>query len=265
VHIELTGGLGNQVFQLAAIHQWSKQNMTNPSCSFVSSGRTIRLFDSAELAEMLGFRIKSRRPLICRTKYHEKSFHYEKEFFNRKNISLATGFFQSWMYHDQVLADLKQSIDVLGRQCGCGLKEYDIENSIHIRRGDYRTDSKARDHHGLLSFEYFADAIHSSYLTGEIFHIFSDETEVAISEMNQILPDVQFTQGNCPFENVVCDLFRMSKTKKTLIISNSSFSWWSGRLSDAAVLTPNPWFNQARTSTPDLIPPSWRILESKFE
>ena len=56
----------------------------------------------------------------------------------------------------------------------------------------------------------------------------------------------------------------MSKAK-SIAISNSTFSWWAAKLSapDSNVYAPAKWF-QNRPDPTDLIPESWRKVESDW-
>ena len=129
--------------------------------------------------------------------------------------------------------------------------------AIHIRRGDYLKNPKARCFHGILGEDYYKKSI--SYVKKTVknpfFFIFSDEVELVkktfffFNKKNFIFIDTKST---------INDLHLMSNCKH-FIIANSTFSWWGAWLSKnkhKIILAPKKWV-RAKISTPDIIPESW--------
>ena len=111
--------------------------------------------------------------------------------------------------------------------------------AVHVRRGDY---GEAWRGHGMLSREWYLD----NWPTGRVL-VFSDEP----------LWCAQNLPGEVVHFDEVTDFFLMSLCRE-LVISNSSFAWWSAFLSDADVTYPDPWF----VSTPvgNMSVPGWTAV-----
>ena len=130
---------------------------------------------------------------------------------------------------------------------------------LHLRRGDYI----GHPTFGLLSNDYFKEILLSIGGSGRPVIIFSDSKVV----VGDLLPDHMLNMCQvCP-ENFSASeiLFLMSRCS-TLILSNSSLSWWAGFIAQARgsnVVSPNPWFKLEIQST-NFHVPSWKLSKSKF-
>jgi hypothetical protein len=110
--------------------------------------------------------------------------------------------------------------------------------SIHIRQGDFRVLKAGEDFASLglvrTPSSYFVRLIHllrrqsASKLP---ITIFSDGYTHELKDILN-LPDIQFVQGNA----AIVDMLLMSQSKLLIFSAGSTFSYWSGFLSDAAIL-----------------------------
>lgn len=116
--------------------------------------------------------------------------------------------------------------------------------SLHIRRGDYVTNKHAAKFHGVLSLDYYNDAMNyvDNQLGEQLFVIFSDDIEWAQKAFS--------TRKNCYVVNnqgydfSAIDMYLMSLCKNN-IIANSTYSWWGAWLNkyeDKLVISPKQWF-----------------------
>ena len=129
--------------------------------------------------------------------------------------------------------------------------------AIHIRRGDYFNNSKARNYHGILGEDYYKKSI--TYVKKKVkspnFFIFSDDIEL----VKKTLPC--FNNKKFIFidtKSSINDLYLMCNCRH-FIIANSTFGWWGAWLSKnkhKIVCAPKRWV-RARISTPDIIPENW--------
>lgn len=130
--------------------------------------------------------------------------------------------------------------------------------AVHLRRGDY-AEQDNRNHHGLLSIDYFNRAI-SQIQVGSKINLYSDSP----------IPADWFGELSKRF--YLEDLSNLG-TKETLrsivgcnqiIISNSTFSWWGGFLSNAElVISPSVW--SPRKETPNsLIFQNMQLVSNEF-
>lgn len=125
---------------------------------------------------------------------------------------------------------------------------------IHVRRGDYLKPQNIAAH-GLLPLEYYstAMAIVRRQIPDLHFYAFSDDPEWCLNN----LPDATVL----PTPNADVDLYLMRHCQHG-IIANSSFSWWAAWLgpdSTGMVIAPSKWFGPANQhfDTKDLLPIRW--------
>jgi hypothetical protein len=130
--------------------------------------------------------------------------------------------------------------------------------SIHIRRGDFSKKAETNLYHGILSSDYYKQAIEiiSSKINSPKFYIFSDDINWA--KENLIVPEAVYASGQISKTHFE-DLYLMSQCHHN-IIANSSFSWWGAWLNDnpeKIVIAPKNWFNKGPKDTQDIIPGDW--------
>lgn len=269
------GRLANQMFKYAALKGISK-NMgydycIPPSYPFIEKNKYLykasvkylfkknkhnhKLFTPFK---MLDLNKKNIHYLNSNETIKEKSFEFDYELFNGcpDNINLW-GYFQSERYFSnaktEILADFTFKEEILNKASKL-VSKFDNPTSIHIRRGDYVTNTN----HSTLGLDYYENAI-DCFDKNQVFLIFTDDIEWV---SNQSL----FTKKNMflvsrIFNNYFLDLCAMSLCNNH-IIANSSFSWWGAWLSNQKlVISPNDWFKNSKTysnyNTKDLIPSEW--------
>jgi hypothetical protein len=183
----------------------------------------------------------------------------------RSPISLV-GYFQTYKY----LADISSSskIEITLRYPSEWFKatsrEIDQAGStvgIHLRRGDYAAYKSTL---GMLADEYFIQVLSTIALNEKVdkVFIFSDSLDAA-ELLNQ-----KISSFNCevvvPPESVSPAESLMLISRCTFkIISNSTFSWWSGYLSynPSTIFAPIPWYlNHVEPEA--LVPDEWRRVQS---
>jgi hypothetical protein len=136
---------------------------------------------------------------------------------------------------------------------------------MHIRRGDYLSNSKAAKYHGALSLEYFRKAYFLAFEKSSIEStvIFTDDGDFVNTNLNFISNLIVVSEADDLSAPEILDLMRYGEV---LIMSNSSLSWWAGFLSDVdsrLILAPDPWFRSA--SMPEMYLDDWYRLDAKFE
>lgn len=130
--------------------------------------------------------------------------------------------------------------------------------SLHVRRGDYVTNSKNR-FIGTCSLGYYQKAIEliRNKVQKPVFFIFSDDIGW-VKENLRVDNDAVLVTHNigCESYNDMC-LMSMCKHH---IIANSSFSWWGAWLNknpNKIVIAPEKWFATNTLDTSDLLPSAW--------
>jgi hypothetical protein len=177
------------------------------------------------------------------------------------------GYFQSYKYFE-IFSDHEERIQLRDPSAWYLEMEKRISGqqftSIHIRRGDYLNH---RETYGLLSANYYQNAIHSLSQMGKLYqlHVFSDDVQTARDVLKSVVPDdtiwIDPPSGSSAVESLVLMSFASSN-----IIANSTYSWWGAALNrqNNVVIAPKKWFR----SMPDpqfLYPPEWHLIESAWE
>lgn len=271
--MSIVGGLGNQLFQYATAYSISKKlnyklvidvssyekydihplRLDNLSCE-------AEFFYKKNIFEKIIYspRLNKINPFI----YTENCLSYNKAVFNVRDNTRLYGFFQSEKYfkcyRDDLLKQFKPDSDTL-RKYDKLIKSIkrDSSLSIHIRRGDYVTNSSALKVHGLCNHDYFNSAV--SYINGikniKYIYIFSDDI-VWCKENISFDGEIKFMEEKNPPE---IDMYLMSLCENN-IISNSTFSWWGAWLnknSNKVVIAPKDWFKTSNLNSIDIIPNDW--------
>lgn len=285
---DIIGGLGNQMFQYAAGRALSirtSQTLTLDTNSFkrypLHNGFELqRVFNvpaqvasRSDIAKVigwlpatgveLGLSSKYWRPIAGTSFVGEPSFSYWRGIIGLADSCYLSGYWQSEKYFmeyaDQIRKDFSFN-DALteDNQKIYGAISKSCSVSCHIRRGDYVTNLKANQIHGVCSLEYYEKAIKfmQSNLIEPIFYIFSDDQE-------WVRKNLTFPKGSIFVDgNYGCygfqDMQLMSLCQHH-IIANSSFSWWGAWLNPSEskiVIAPRRWFS-ADIDDGDLIPAKW--------
>jgi hypothetical protein len=184
------------------------------------------------------------------------------------SVAHLEGFFQSYRYVEPVVDELRLSILPKKRSRWFENFAQQIEESpnavgLHVRRGDYRHAGNAS--FGLLSFDFFQNAlerIQDSQLVDKVF-IFSDDTEFVKREFLGLSSTGRIVHVDSESSPSSIESLVLMSQLKSLVISNSSYSWWAAALSSAnsRIIAPDKWFRGA----PDpeaLLFPSWQRQQS---
>lgn len=287
--VKIWGGLGNQMFQYATARALAIENNADllvDTSTFlkntvhetprnyrlnVFSNIGLKIADPQMISEIvpvfkIGFLNKVYKIInknIRLNKKHklEKGLIYSKIKMDTEVLYLD-GYWQSekyflaksdFIFNDFDLNDLRENqllkpiIDKIDSK---------ISISIHVRRGDYVTNSQANAYHGTCDLNYYARAI--AKIVGLLseqdvfFFIFSDDVVWCKENLN-----IPYDHTYVITKEDYHDLYLMSICKHN-IIANSSFSWWGAWLNsnnNKKVIVPEKWF--AQNVETDLIPEKW--------
>ncbi|MFN8345856.1 MAG: alpha-1,2-fucosyltransferase [Spirosomataceae bacterium] len=280
--VKLSGGLGNQLFQYAlgrhlAIlnrtelkldasqlekpHQWPYRTFGlgefNIAATKATKSEIKQLIGQRNLFRRLGELWGNRSSAYIK----EPHFHFYESVLSRKDNLYLDGYWQSEKYFLPVadllrndltlklpLSDRGQLIDKSIAQC--------TSVSVHVRRGDYLTRSKANRYLRPCGLEYYHKAVDylSQKLENPVFFVFSDDPVWAKEHLVFPFP-THHVQANAAHEDLV-----LMASCRHHIIANSTFSWWGAWLNpdpDKIVIAPQKWFSAERLDTCDLLPVSW--------
>lgn len=289
VIVQITGGLGNQLFQYAAARRLSILHRTTLKLDITSfedydwhaySLKPFRIQETlATPQEIQRVKGTSRKGLVSslnrRLNPYYRSPIFGESFFRPydptiletpKNIYLA-GFWQSEKY----FADIQ---DVIRREFTI---KYEVDSrsqaiakmiastqsiSLHVRRGNYVSNSQVNSVHGTCSIEYYQECVKRirQTVTSPHFFVFSDDLNWVRANLYLDYPTTFVVHNDASRDYE--DLRLMSQCKHH-ILANSTFSWWGAWLGNSPksqVIAPCRWFNTPDIDTRDLIPSEWQIV-----
>ncbi len=288
---ELTGGLGNQLFQYAsskalALHQNTElildissfyreelPELEVPRAFEMKSfkgvtEKTIAAKDYETNEKYKVFKTSRIEKLLPRHKrkiYKEPHFHYDKNFFKSRKDVLLKGVWQSEKYFAKYQSQLRDILQLKEETIiNVKSKGAELQNqnsvSIHVRRGDYLRLPIILEWHGVLDVEHYNNAIKllkSKRDQPLKLYYFSDDPEWVEANLCTIWPGEVISKNS---QNTGIEEFYLMSQCKHNIIANSSFSWWAAWLNnhpEKIVIAPKNWFGNAPNDTKDLIPESW--------
>jgi serine kinase of HPr protein (carbohydrate metabolism regulator) len=132
--------------------------------------------------------------------------------------------------------------------------------SLHVRRGDYALPANRMA--GMLSYDYYREALMRTGDHDSIW-IFTDspkEVENEFSQLKHRFDVIVPPKDSDPVES----LLLMASTKN-IVISNSTFSWWSAMIAGdtASIHAPSKWYEH-RADPSKLIPENWKRIPSEW-
>jgi hypothetical protein len=270
--VELSGGLGNQLFQYAAGCGIADKLGTEVKFNLCFCGGTPRVYELpvfniepriATLEEIKKTKALPENYLlkqlykIWRRILPYKYRHYVNErgrFFDRNMFRLSPdcyleGYWQSEKYFEHIEAKLKSRL-VFRKKINNPLAEK-IKNtnsvSIHFRRTDFRNN--------ICDLDYYQKAVCfiTSHAPPPVLFVFSDDLPW-VRKNFQIDLECVYVEG----DSAADDLQLISLCRHN-IIANSTFSWWGAWLNnspDKIVVVPAKIYENNR----DIVPNSWHVL-----
>lgn len=206
--------------------------------------------------------------------FHSKVVGHDENLLDPKfNKKFVSGYFQS-SYYFSALRERHPGVSTIGlRNPSPWLQE--ITESIaafnpiivHIRRGDYLQFAET---YGILSDEYFCEAIRTlreklPEAKQSPIWVFSDSIETIPNTMPKFISLdpvlISPPQGTSDSEALIA----MSFSKK-IVISNSTYSWWSASLNTKKemVIAPTKWYRNMEDPS-GLIPEKWVRVTSLWD
>lgn len=289
---QITGGLGNQLFQYAAAKALSLHHKV-PLLLEVSSfyreelpdlevprnfelihfeGITEEIIPAQEVNSLIDVKTNSVLPAFFvpaykKSIYTEPYYHYDKNFFKSKKKVFLKGGWQSEKYFKPFENEIRKSLQLkegLTKRVAETADAFKLENSVavHIRRGDYLRKKIIHEWHGVMNKDYYTRAFDllSSKTEDLKIYYFTDDIDWVSKNLQPLFG------GEIVSENIAQtqyeDLYLMSHCRNN-IIANSSFSWWGAWLNSypsKIVVAPEKWFDKGFKDTQDIIPSGWHKI-----
>ena len=282
--VRLIGGLGNQLFQYAAARRMALKSGLTLKLDVTEFGAykrpyALRHFNIVEDFASPGEirRLKRDRlgllfqqvliPRPRHTHLQERYFHFDSGVLDFRGPAYVSGYWQSEKYFTDVTSVIRAEYSLKTPPAHAtlavlGLIEAAESVSLHVRRGDYVSNVKARLRHGSCSLEYYRRAIAeiARRVRHPQFFVFSDDAPWAREQLRIDAP-THFVDHNGPGADFE-DLRLMSRCRHH-IIANSTFSWWGAWLGEhpgQVVIAPEKWFALSSLDARDICPARWLRL-----
>lgn len=244
VSVELMGGLGNQMFQIAACIAYAKRhNLEYHIPAVASNGHHGGGAYFPHLQNPNWDEHKHVVPII------ETSFHYTPLPIVKSLIGgniILKGLFQSYKYFEDYKDEVIKAFNFVPR------REMNVRTvGIHVRRGNYVLYP---ERHPVVTEDYLLKAIKHFFANNTHnyqFRFFSDDIawckdfthKYYDNNMGNSLINYSFSEGTTAVQDMcvlaMCD---------SLILSNSTFSLWAAHLNkngEKTVIYPGEWFGPA--------------------
>lgn len=250
------GGLGNQLFQTAAVLAIAKEKNKKPIFHPKPNQNCSRKID---YNNSYFHKIERTTQPLNYPMFKENGFAYKPIQIN--NDTMLFGYFQSEKYfknHKNYILDTLTLPDKVKNQLNEKYKNLigrEDTVSVHVRRGDY---VRLQHFHTVQSLDYYKKGI-EKFSEDSMFVIFSDDLNwCKQQELFKGLKNKQFVQ-----DIDYNELYLMSLCRNH-IIANSSFSWWGAymnRNENKKIICPQNWFGpKGPKDLQDIRPSEWTII-----
>lgn len=278
--VQLTGGLGNQMFQYAAckaqalrlnteLYLDKTHFLTTPLGKVNLRQYELSQFSIDEKFKSPSFHwikkyLKVKQVYYGLNTYVDPYVHFTSSFFDITDNTYVEGFFQSEKYFKNNEEEIRRDFKFKNSPQGLNLELYNkIQShnavSVHVRRGDYVSNPETLRTHGVCDLDYYQKAIQQieEKVERPYFFLFSDEPEWVQQNLKLSHPYevVSHNKGMNSFEDM-----RLMRVCKHNIVANSSFSWWGAWLNsnpNKIVIAPEKWFLNPEWDSKDIIPDTW--------
>jgi len=291
--IELSGGIGNQLFQYSLGKYLQHEKPIE--LTFVSAppgvretihksklkdfifGVNVEILKRSKIVQIISkvdrhfsHRVSKYNALAERIfqSYTQNGVGFDEKILKMRAPRRVRGYFQSYLYAESIRSELISEFELIAPS-ECFLT-YAAEARltqpiiVHLRRGDY---AKLSSSVGILGADYYFNGIKS--LNGvnsqKQIWIFSDDNRASLALAKQLeefgIKDIK--QG---FELTDSETLKLMSLGSGIVIANSTFSWWSAFLGNYEnnVVAPQKWYKGLPDPT-DLIPKNWKLIKSTWE
>jgi hypothetical protein len=245
ISVSLMGGLSNQMFQIANVIAYAKDN----GFAFGFDLDKSYVPNQGKLSSEYARNVYYNLPRINYMDYPWKVYkepRWEYDPIPILDNMLFSGYFQSPKYFNHRREDILSYFlndDVVYGIVNRLYDEYCVELrnsvSVHIRRGDYAKFTKI---HPMLGMDYYLEALQRIQKEANIHCILVFSDDIAWCKENFNAMNVRYVEGLTDYES----LYLMSLCDHH-IIANSSFSWWGAYLNQKVnkiVYAPKQWFGE---------------------
>jgi len=241
--ISFAGGLGNQMFQYAALYGISKANGFRPLlCGQTVVGRVFRQLKARRIDDDVAPATKSYGVYLERKSNAFDSRALSLNFM--RNIVLD-GFYQSWRYFDHVRSDIRKQFQFRSSTVAAvdnflsdsakllppGSDEPYVFVGIHVRRGDLLDGYNVKAGYTVADASYFSRAMQyfGKKFDRVVFVVCSDDMAWSTSNVRSGLPNAAVVFSQFSSLSPEFDLALLAHCNHT-IMTVGSFGWWAAWL-----------------------------------
>ena len=250
LYSRMVGGLGNQLFQTAAILKYRRQNenviisflgeihipkranclktiFEVPDWLYFDNSRKLNLFNKLFARSSAGLRFGSYLPLVG---INDRNFSQQKSNFFSKRFLFLDGYFnQHWDYRElySLFSILKLKTIVLNNN----KKNLCNQNVvIHIRGGDFLSIKNLN----ICKFDFYKKSIQYALSKGlKTFVVISEDQKYGKEVIEKLKKCLPYLQISIIRSDSIKNDFNVIRSAKFAILSNSTFSWWASFLSNS--------------------------------
>lgn len=264
IQLSLTGGLGNQLFQLAAAVYMAEQYNLEVKLFLNDDVNTPQKLGIEGLIKAINFDFVGKRNAINESIYQVEDEAIEDVMKNYPFFEdrIIQGYFHNFKYAESLRPYLslflKNSINEIEWLTQVQMSGDESNLFIHYRYGDYVYNLESL---GVLHRSYYKKALSKITSANSKIYVFTDSPTEAELFFKQFIKEFRIVDDS-KAKNPLEIMSTISLGNK-LILSNSTFSWWSGFLSlSKEIAMPKPFYrNLARES---IYHPKWIYVKSKF-
>ena len=286
VTVKVFGGLGNQMFQYALgralairngcrlqldLRHYDKNRAFRYGLgdfnieAVIGTSRTLPPAKSTTL-QYLRWRYLPKQHRMIR----ERSFGFHPQVLKSTGSIYLQGYWQTGKYFSEIADTIRDEFEFVDPPNDQNAEMLDRIRSgpsiaLHVRRGDYVSNPKARKFHGTCPPDYYHRAVQQivqKLRSDHTVYVVSDDWQWAQRNLRIDCPMV-FVHHNDSFS--AHEDLRLMTACQHQVISNSTFSWWSAwlnRYPQKQVIAPQQWFADPKVQNNDLIPPDWQRLDA---
>jgi hypothetical protein len=230
VYVSLVGGVGNQLFQIAAGYAYAKTYNKNLVLDTTRwTGSQGKHPDTYKNTLFKNFTFTTHHPRQ-HTEVFEKRFNFDPLPYFKGDVRL-NGYFQSFKYFEHYKDEFLNLLEWPDVPVGWLASE---NVAFHIRRGDYIQHGHVHficdKKYFSKQFEEFSDPVHQ-------MNVFTDDPDAVQVEFQG--HNFNIIQTNSELEDL-----RLMSLHDSIVCSNSSFSWWASLIGKQKekIIVPDIWF-----------------------
>ena len=251
----LCGGLCNQFFQIAAGYSLARELNTDYAIDYTKFVPPGQGYPVQKYKNTIYTNINSTEKKL-RLNFRQKSDEYEPiPLINNLNL---IGYFQSEKYFSKYKEEVKNLFifpQNIKKKVEFKLSKFKNHKvGVHIRRGDYLSN-KIKNYLPPVPKKYFTAAMELFFDIKKDFILFTDDKKSVEKEIG--LNHFEYLNNSSEIE----DLYSLTQCD-SIIMSNSSFSWWGSYLGlkKEKIIAPKIWHGKEAPGNPDIYNSHWLVI-----